>query len=105
MRAMRVCCLSITLLLTLIACASRRAPSRPLPSSAALAAQGVECHKERATGSNVAATVCTTAEQRAREARSVQQTKDWMENVKAGPCPPNVACHRDVVRGGARCAA
>lgn len=93
MQAVRDCCLLGTLLLALTACASRAATHKPMPASATLAAHGIECHKERATGSLVAATVCTSAAQRARAAESAQETKDWMNNDKAGPCPANVVCN------------
>lgn len=74
-------------------CANRAPKVQPMPAKATLAAHGIECHKERATGSMVAATVCTSAAERARQAADVQETKDWMNNVKAGPCPPNVQCN------------
>jgi hypothetical protein len=70
-----------------------RPTSQPLPASTTLAAHAIECHTERATGSLIAATVCTSAQQRARQADDAQQTKDWMNNVKAGGCPPNVQCN------------
>jgi len=75
-----------TLLVALVACASRPVKQPPLPSAAALAAQGIECHKERTTGSLVATTVCTSAAQRARAADNAQQTKDLMEKDQGGPC-------------------
>lgn len=93
MQAVRVCCLLSTLMLALTACASRAAPEKPMPASATLAAHGIECHKERATGSLVAATVCTSAAERARAAENAQETKDWLNSGKAGPCPPNVVCN------------
>lgn len=68
-------------------------PTPPRPESATLAAHGIECHKERATGSLVAATVCTSPAERARAAENAQQTKDWMNNVKAGPCLANTPCN------------
>lgn len=91
-QAVRVCCLLGTLMLAIGACASRPVKPQPQPSAAALAAQGIECHKERATGSLVAAAVCTSAAARARQADEAQQTKDWMEKAKGGPCTPNVPC-------------
>ena len=75
------------------ACAGRAAREQPAPTSATLAAHAIECHKERATGSLIAATVCTSAAERARAADSVQKTKDWIDKATAGPCPPNVQCH------------
>lgn len=93
MQGVRVCCLLSTLMLALTACVSRPAPEKPTPSSATLGAHGIECHKERATGSLVAATVCTSAAQRTRAAENAQETKDWLNNAKAGPCPPNSACN------------
>ena len=92
-QVVRACCLTITLGLIVTACAGRPPPKQPLPTTADLAAQGIECHKERATGSNVAATVCTTAADRARAADSARETKDLMESTKAGGCPPNVICN------------
>ena len=92
MRRLLVCCLLSTLLLAVNACASRAVKESP-PSSATLAAHGIQCHKERATGSLVEATVCTSAAQRSRAAENAQETKDWMNNVKAGPCPANVQCN------------
>jgi len=90
--AVRVCCLLSTLILALSACASRVQPGKPMPASATLAAHGIECHKERATGSLVAAAVCTSAAQRARAAENAQETKDWLNNAKAGPCQPSGPC-------------
>jgi hypothetical protein len=92
MQGVRVCCFLSTLLLAITACTSR-AVRDPPPTNATLAAHGIECHKERTTGSLVAAKVCTSAEERARQADAVQKTKDWMDNASAGPCPPNVQCH------------
>jgi hypothetical protein len=92
-QAVRVCCFLSTLMLAIAACASRPAKPQPQPSAAALAAHGIECHKERATGSLVEATVCTSAAQRARAADDVQKTKDWMNNVPAGPCLPTAPCN------------
>lgn len=74
-------------------CASRAVKEKPLPASATLAAHGIECHKERATGSLIEATRCTTAAEREREAGNAQETKDWLDNPKAGPCPPGLPCH------------
>lgn len=88
-----MCCLLSTLLLAASACASRAVREPPPPSSAALAAHGIECHKERATGSLVEATVCTSPAQRSRAADDAQKTKDWMNTVPAGPCMPVEACH------------
>lgn len=88
-----MCCLLSTVLLAVSACASRAVQPEPQPTSAALAAHGIECHKERATGSLVEATVCTSPAQRSRAADDAQQTKDWMNNVPAGPCAPVEACH------------
>lgn len=93
MRRLLVCCLLSTLLLAVNACASRAVKEASPPSSATLAAHGIQCHKERATGSLVEATVCTSAAQRSRAAENAQETKDWMNNVKAGPCPANVQCN------------
>jgi hypothetical protein len=73
------------------ACHPVREP--PPPTKATLAAHGIECHKERATGSLVEATVCTSAAQRAHAADDAQKTKDFMNNVPAGPCTPVEACH------------
>ena len=64
-----------------------------MPSSATLAAHGIECHKERATGSLVETTVCTSAAERARAAEDAQKTKDQMNNVPAGPCTATAPCH------------
>ena len=88
-----MCCLLSTVLLAVSACASRAVQPEPQPTSAALAAHGIECHKERATGSLVAAKVCTSAAQRARRAADAQETKDWMNNPKAGPCAPTGPCN------------
>lgn len=74
-------------------CASRPARPQPLPDGATLAARGIECHKERATGSLITATVCTTAAERARQASDAQQTKDWMSKPSGGPCGPAEGCH------------
>ncbi len=93
MQLVRPCCLLSTLMPALTACASRTALEKPLPASATLAANGIECHKERPTGSLVAATLCTSAAQRVRAAENAQETKDWMNNVKAGPCPANLQCN------------
>lgn len=93
MQVVRVCCLLSTLLLAMAACASRAARQQPLPASATLAARGIECHKERATGSLIEATVCTSAAQRAHAAENAQETKDWMNNAKAGPCAPTGPCN------------
>lgn len=92
MQAVRVCCLLSTLMVAIAACASRPVKPQPQPSAAALAAQGIECHRERATGTLVEATVCTGAAERARAADNAQKTKDWLNNVPAGPCPANVQC-------------
>lgn len=92
MRAVRVCCVLSTLLLAASACASRPRNEQPRPSAAALAAQGIECHQERATGSNVAATVCTSAAERARAADNAQQSKDWLSRKNAGPCVATGPC-------------
>lgn len=91
-QGVRVCCLLSTLLLALSACASRAVKETPV-SSATLAAHGIECHKERATGSLVEAMVCTSPAQRTRAADDAQKTKDWMHTVPAGPCMPVEACH------------
>jgi hypothetical protein len=80
-------------MLAMTGCANRAVKEQPLPPGATLAAHGIECHKERATGSLVAATVCTSAAERARAAENVQETRDWMNGAKAGPCPPNVQCN------------
>jgi hypothetical protein len=88
-----VCCLLSTLSLALSACASRAATREPMPTGATLAAHGIECHKERATGSLVEATVCTSAAERARAAEDAQKTKDQMNNVPAGPCTATGPCH------------
>jgi hypothetical protein len=88
-----VCCLLSTLLLASAACSSRPVKQPPRPSAAALAAQGIECHKERVTGSLVEATVCTSAAERARVADDTQKTKDSMQNVQAGPCVATGPCH------------
>lgn len=95
MQAVRVCCLLSTLMVAIAACASRpvKPQPQPQPSAAALAAQGIECHKGRATGTLVEATVCTSAAERARAADNAQKTKDWLNNVPAGPCPANVQCN------------
>lgn len=90
---LRMCCLLSTSMLALTACASRAATEKSMPSGSTPAAHGIECHKERTTGSLVAATVCTSAASRARAAEHVQETKDWMNNVKAGPCPANMPCN------------
>jgi hypothetical protein len=74
-------------------CASKAVTPKPLPASATLAAHGVECHKERATGSLIDTTVCTSAAEREREAGDTQQTKDWLHNQPAGACQPSDACH------------
>ena len=63
------------------------------PDAAALAAHGVQCHEERATGSLIAATVCTTPAERARATENAQQTKDWMSNPSGGACAPGEGCH------------
>jgi uncharacterized protein YceK len=85
----------ITVAVLLGGCATLRPQPQPQPgpADATLAAHGIECHKERATGSLVAATVCTSAAERARAAENVQETRDWMNGAKAGPCPPNVQCN------------
>jgi hypothetical protein len=88
-----VCCLLSTLSLAVSACASRAVTHEPMPTSATLAAHDIECHKERATGSLVAATVCTSAAERARAAQDAQKTKDQMNNVSAGPCAATGPCH------------
>jgi hypothetical protein len=88
-----VCCLLSTLSLAVSACASRAVTHEPMPTSATLAAHGIECHKERATGSLVAATLCTSAAERARAAQDAQKTKDQMNNVSAGPCAATGPCH------------
>ena len=93
MQGARSCCLLSTLLLAMAACTSRPVKQEPPPSGAALAAHGIECHRERATGSLVEATVCTSAAQRARAADDTQKTRDWMNNVPAGPCTPVEGCH------------
>lgn len=95
MQGVRVCCLLSTLMpvLVLTACAGRPAPEKPTPSSATLAAHGIECHQERVTGSLVAATVCTSAADRARQAADAQEAKEWLNNDKAGPCPKNMQCN------------
>ena len=93
MPGVRVCCLLSTLLLAVSACAGRAVKQEPQPTSAALAAHGIECHKERATGSLVEASVCTSRAQRAHAADDAQKTKDWMNSVPAGPCMPVEACH------------
>jgi len=89
----RICCWLSTLLLALAACTSRPVKQEPLPTATTLAAHGIECHKERTTGSLVATTVCTSAAERAHEADATQKTKDWMNNASAGRCPPNVQCN------------
>jgi hypothetical protein len=74
-------------------CAATQPQAKSKSMDPARAAQGVQCHEERATGSLIANTVCTTPAERARAAENAQQTKDWLNNVKAGPCPPNVQCN------------
>ena len=91
MQEVRICCLLSTLL-AVVACTTRPMKESP-PSSATLASHGIECHKERATGSLVEATVCTSAAQRAHTVDDAQKTKDWMNNVPAGPCAPTGPCH------------
>ena len=88
-----MCCLLSTLSLAVSACASRAATQEPMPTGATLAAHGIECHKERATGSLVEARVCTSAAERARAAADAQKTKDQMNNVPAGPCTATGPCH------------
>lgn len=83
----------ITIAVLLGGCATVRPQPQPRPSDATLAAHGVKCHKERATGSLVAAAVCTSAADRARQAADAQQTKDWLNNDKSGPCPKYMDCH------------
>lgn len=85
-------CLSSTLLVAAAACVTHR-EEKSLPPAAILAAQGIECHKERATGTLVAATVCTSAAERARAADNTRQSKDWLGKKDAGPCPPTGPCH------------
>ena len=92
MRGVRACCVTGTLLWTAAACVTHR-DEKSLPPSAVLAAQGIECHKERATGSLVAATVCTNATERARAADNAQHSKDWLEKKSAGPCAPTAPCN------------
>ena len=88
-----MCCLLSTLSLAFSACASRAVTHEPTPTGATLAAHGIECHKERATGSLVEARVCTSAAERARAAEDAQKTKDQMNNVPAGPCTATGPCH------------
>jgi hypothetical protein len=95
---MRRAALSTTAALAALAallsgCATTAAKPKPQPLPPALAARGVECHSERATGTLIPATVCTTPAERARQADNTEQTKDWMNKPKAGPCPPNVQCN------------
>jgi hypothetical protein len=92
MRVMRLCCLLSAVLLTVTACVERAAKNKPLPSGATLAEHGIVCREERATGSLIGTTVCTTPAQRQRHAEQVQQTKDAISNQKAGPCPPTGPC-------------
>lgn len=91
MRGVCASCLWGTLILAAAACATHR-NDKPQPPAAVLAAQGIECHKERTTGSLVAATVCTSAADRARAADDAQQTKDWLGKKNAGPCPSTGPC-------------
>ena len=92
MEKIGVCCVLSTLLAA-SGCASRAPQKQPPPPAATLAAHGIECHKERATGSLIEATVCTTPAERARAADDTQKTKDWMEKANAGPCVPTGPCN------------
>ena len=90
----RAALIAIGVLLT--GCATTGSHPQPKPGppdAAALAAHGVQCHEERATGSLIAATVCTTPAGRARATENAQQTKDWLNNAKAGPCAPTGPCN------------
>jgi hypothetical protein len=74
-------------------CAATTAKPKPQPVPAPPAARGVECHSERITGTLIAATVCTTPAERARQADNTEQTRDWMSKPKGGACPPTMACN------------
>jgi hypothetical protein len=71
----------------LAGCASMAA--NPKPAGATLAARGVECHTERTTGTLIAATVCTTPAERARQAIDLQQSKDSLHNGPVPTCSPH----------------
>ncbi len=76
----------------LAGCASVAA--NPKPADATLAARGVECHRERTTGTLIAATVCTTPAERERQAIDLQQSKDSLYNGPIPTCPPHdMSCH------------
>jgi hypothetical protein len=71
----------------LAGCASMAANPKPRPAEATLAARGVECHRERTTGTLIAATVCTTPAERERQAIDLQQSKDSLRNGPIPTCP------------------
>ena len=73
----------------LAGCASVAANPKPRPADAAVAARGVECHKERTTGTLIAATVCTTRAARERQAIDLQQSKNSLLNGPVPTCPPH----------------
>lgn len=66
---------------------------KPQPADATLAAHGLQCHEERATGSLIAAVVCTTPAERARAGSQLEQNKEWLSNQKAGPDCGGAPCH------------
>ncbi len=58
----------------LAGCASVAANLKPRPAEATLVARGVECHRERPTGTLIGATVCTTPADRAALFRRAPRT-------------------------------
>jgi hypothetical protein len=73
----------------LAGCASMAAKPKPRMAEPTLAARGVECHSERTTGTLIAATVCTTAAERERQAIDLQQSKNSLLNGPVPTCPPH----------------
>ncbi|HYB65241.1 MAG TPA: hypothetical protein VEC59_08285 [Steroidobacteraceae bacterium] len=69
----------------LAGCAATAAKPQRQPAAATPAAHGVQCREERATGSLITQTVCTTPQERARQATDLEETKDWLSKSKAGP--------------------
>jgi hypothetical protein len=85
--------LMLLLSIGLTACSSPSPRQVAKETAPAAASTDIECHAEKATGSNIPTRVCTTAEQRAALEQQMQTTRRSMNGATGGACQS----------GGVRC--